>query len=154
MFSWPVVSCSLHLCTNSCIFEQMESLCQGQISFDSRFFTGDILYYYYNTMQLITISVMISVTVSEDYSSVESTWLMIWRSWVWSLAGAEWEFSFPGLTFTPDSFWYPFHPCVTAVVYCNRFQFFCQKSRWQVTDKHTYTLDPTKSEWGDTAVLS
>ena len=26
-------------------------------------------------------------------------------------------------------------------------QSFCQKCRWQVTPKHTYTLDPAKSEW-------
>ena len=36
-------------------------------------------------------------------------------------------------------FWYPFHPCVTAVA-CKRSQSFCQKCRWQVTAKHTYTL--------------
>ena len=33
-------------------------------------------------------------------------------------------------------FWYPFHPRVT----CKRSQSFCQKCRWQVTAKHTYTL--------------
>ena len=36
-------------------------------------------------------------------------------------------------------FWYPFHPRVTAVA-CRRSQSFCQKGRWQVTDKHTCTL--------------
>ena len=30
---------------------------------------------------------------------------------------------------------------------------FCQKCRWQVTPKHTYNLDPTKSEWADYAVV-
>ena len=36
-------------------------------------------------------------------------------------------------------FWYPFHPHVTAVAR-KRFHAFCQKRRWQVTAKHTYTL--------------
>ena len=38
-----------------------------------------------------------------------------------------------------DHIWlcrYPFHPRVTAV----RSRLFCQKCRWQVTDKHAYTL--------------
>ena len=30
---------------------------------------------------------------------------------------------------------------------------FCQKCRWQVTPKHEYTFDPTKSEWGDYAAF-
>ena len=36
-------------------------------------------------------------------------------------------------------FWYPFHPHVTAVAQ-KRSRSFCQKCRWQVTAKHTYTL--------------
>ena len=32
-------------------------------------------------------------------------------------------------------------------------QSFCQKCRWQVTPKHTYTLDPSKSEWADYAAV-
>ena len=36
-------------------------------------------------------------------------------------------------------FWYPFHPRVTAIV-CKRPRSVCQKCRWQVTAKHTYTL--------------
>ena len=36
-------------------------------------------------------------------------------------------------------FWYPFHPCVTAVAH-KRPQSFCQKCRWQVTAKHACTL--------------
>ena len=39
----------------------------------------------------------------------------------------------------------PFHPRVTAVA-CKRPRSLCQKCRWQVTPKHAYTLDPTKSE--------
>ena len=40
----------------------------------------------------------------------------------------------------------PFHPRVTAVAR-KRPKSLCQKCRWQVTPKHSYTLDPTKSEW-------
>ena len=36
-------------------------------------------------------------------------------------------------------FRYPFHPRVTAVA-CKRPRSFCQKRRWQVTAKQTYTL--------------
>ena len=36
-------------------------------------------------------------------------------------------------------FWYPFHPCVTAVAH-KRPRSFCQKCRLQVTAKHVYTL--------------
>ena len=54
-------------------------------------------------------------------------------------AGAAGKFSFPGSTFCADSFWYPFHPHATTVAH-KRSQSFCQKCRWQVTAKHTYTL--------------
>ena len=30
---------------------------------------------------------------------------------------------------------------------------FCQKYWWQVTPKHAYTLDPSKSEWADYAAV-
>ena len=30
---------------------------------------------------------------------------------------------------------------------------FWQKCRWQVTRKHAYTFDPTKSEWADYAAV-
>ena len=46
----------------------------------------------------------------------------------------------------------PFHPRVTAVAR-KRPQSFCQKRRWQVTPKHTYTFDSTKSEWADYATV-
>ena len=46
----------------------------------------------------------------------------------------------------------PFHPRVTAVAR-KRPRSFCQKYRWQVTSKHAYTLDPSKSEWGDYAAV-
>ena len=46
----------------------------------------------------------------------------------------------------------PFHPRVTAVA-CKRPRSFCEKCRWQVTPKHEYTLDPTKSEWADYAAV-
>ena len=40
---------------------------------------------------------------------------------------------------------------VTCIVAHKRPRSFCQKCRWQVTPKHAYTLDPTKSEWLDYA---
>ena len=40
----------------------------------------------------------------------------------------------------------PFQSRVIAVAR-ERPRSFCQKRRWQVTPKHVYTLDPTKSEW-------
>ena len=46
----------------------------------------------------------------------------------------------------------PFHPRVAAVVRI-RPRSFCQMCRWQVTPKHAYTLDPTKSEWYDYAAV-
>ena len=39
----------------------------------------------------------------------------------------------------------PFHPHVTAVAR-KRPRSFCPKCRWQVTHKHAYILDPSKSE--------
>ena len=45
-----------------------------------------------------------------------------------------------------------FHPRITAVAR-KRPRSFCQKCRWQVTPKHAYTLDPTKSEWADYAAI-
>ena len=45
----------------------------------------------------------------------------------------------------------PFHPRVTAVARQRPWS-FCQKCWWQVTPKHTYILDPTKSKWADYAV--
>ena len=38
-----------------------------------------------------------------------------------------------------------FHPRVTAVAR-RRPLSYCKKCRWQVTPRHTYTLDPTQSE--------
>ena len=46
----------------------------------------------------------------------------------------------------------PFHPRVTAVAR-KRPRSFCQKCRLQVTPKHAYTLDPSKSEWADYAAV-
>ena len=46
----------------------------------------------------------------------------------------------------------PFHPRVTAVA-CKRPRSFCQQCRWQVTPKHEYTLDLSKSEWADYAAV-
>ena len=47
---------------------------------------------------------------------------------------------------------FPFHPRVTAVAR-KRPRSFCQKCKWQVSPKHAYTLDPTKSEWADYAAV-
>ena len=46
----------------------------------------------------------------------------------------------------------PFHPRVTAVAR-KRPRSFCHKCRWQVTPKHAYTFDPTKSKWADSATV-
>ena len=49
-------------------------------------------------------------------------------------------------------YWCPFHPRVTAVAR-KRPRSYCQQCRWQVTPKHAYTLDPSKSEWADYAAV-
>ena len=46
----------------------------------------------------------------------------------------------------------PLRPSVTAVA-LKTSRLFCQKCRWQVTPKHAYTLDPSKSEWADIAAV-
>ena len=46
----------------------------------------------------------------------------------------------------------PSHSRVTAVAR-KRPRLFCQNCRWQVTSKHAYTLDPSKSEWADYAAV-
>ena len=46
----------------------------------------------------------------------------------------------------------PFHPRVTTVAR-KRPRSFGPKCRWQVTSKHAYTFDPTKSGWDDYAVV-
>ena len=48
--------------------------------------------------------------------------------------------------------WWPLRPHVTVVA-CKRPWSFCQKCRWQVTSEHVNTLDPTKLEWADYAVV-
>ena len=45
----------------------------------------------------------------------------------------------------------PFHPRVIAVAR-KRPRSFCQNCRWQVTPKHAYAFDPTKTQWADYAV--
>ena len=47
---------------------------------------------------------------------------------------------------------WPFQPHVTAMAR-ERPRSFCQKCKWQVTPKHSYSLDPTKSEWADYAAV-
>ena len=46
----------------------------------------------------------------------------------------------------------PFHPRVTAMAR-KRPRSFCKKCRWQVTPKHSYTLEPLKTEWADYAAV-
>ena len=46
----------------------------------------------------------------------------------------------------------PFHPRVTAVAR-RRPRSICQKCIWQVTPKHAYTHELTKSEWADYAAV-
>ena len=51
------------------------------------------------------------------------------------------EFCSPGLIFFADSYLVSILTRATAFTF-KRLQSFCQKCRWQVTPKHTYTLDP------------
>ena len=46
----------------------------------------------------------------------------------------------------------PFHPRVTEVAR-KKPRSFWQKCGWQVTPKHPYALDPTKSDWADDAAV-
>ena len=66
--------------------------------------------------------------------------------------GVAGEFSSPELTVCADSYSCPFHPRVTTVTR-KRPRSVCPKCRWQVTPKHAYTLDPSKSEWADYAAV-
>ena len=67
-------------------------------------------------------------------------------------AGAAGDFSSPELTLCADSYSVSIPPRVTAVAR-KRSRSFCQKCKWQLTPKHAYTLDPTKSEWADYATV-
>ena len=67
-------------------------------------------------------------------------------------AGTAGEFSSSESTLCTDSHSVSVPPRVTAVAR-KRPKSFCQKCRWQVTPKHAYTLDPSKSEWADYAVV-
>ena len=60
-------------------------------------------------------------------------------------AGAAGEFSSPELTVSVPP------PCYRSGT--QRPWSFCQKCRWQVTPKHAYTCDSTKSEWADYAAV-
>ena len=63
-------------------------------------------------------------------------------------AGGVGEFSTPALTLCADSSSASISPPLPHV---KRPWSFCQKCRWQVTPKHAYSLDPSKSEWADHA---
>ena len=62
------------------------------------------------------------------------------------------EFSSPELTFCADFYSVSVPPHVTAAARKRPWS-FCQKYGWQVTPKHAYTLDPSKSEWADYAAV-
>ena len=84
------------------------------------------------------------------YSAYSSSWdiagPVIKRLWVRVPQERPGTFSSPELTSCADLLQCLFHPSVSAVA-------FYQQCRWQVTPKHSYTLDPTKSEWTDNAAV-
>ena len=59
-------------------------------------------------------------------------------------AGAAGQFPSPASTLCADSYSVSTPPIPWS---------FCQKFWWQVTPKHAYTLEPTKSEWADYAAV-
>ena len=59
-------------------------------------------------------------------------------------AGAARDFPSPASTLCADSYSVSTPPIPWS---------FCQKFWWQVTPKHAYTLEPTKSEWADYAAV-
>ena len=61
------------------------------------------------------------------------------------------KFFSPKLTFSADSYSVSVPPRVTAVARKRPWS-LCQKCRWQIIPKHTYTFDPMKLEWVDYAV--
>ena len=67
-------------------------------------------------------------------------------------AGAAGELSSPDSTLCADSYSVSVPPHVAAVAR-KRPGSFCQKCRLQVTPKHAYSLDPTRSEWADYAAV-
>ena len=80
-------------------------------------------------------------------------WLERWTR-DWNIVGMSHHWSIMIILFSRVSFlcwllfWYLFHPYATAVAR-KRSQSFCQKCRWQITAKHTYTLHKP-FEWRDT----
>ena len=77
---------------------------------------------------------------------------MIERLQKWILAGVAGEFSSPEYICVLTFIWCPFHSYVTAVAHKIPLS-FCQMSRWRVTPKQAYILDPMKSEWADYAAV-
>ena len=55
-------------------------------------------------------------------------------------------------TLCADSYSVSAPPPCTAVAR-KRPRSLCKKCRWQVTPKHAYSLDPSKSEWADYAAV-
>ena len=77
---------------------------------------------------------------------------MIERLRVRILAEAAGEFSSPESALCAESYSVSVPPPCTAVAR-KRPLSSCEKYRWQITPKHTYTLDPAKSEWADCAAV-
>ena len=83
-----------------------------------------------NTFQCVyTISVTLSETVNDKHISMCIHYLG------YHVRNSEWQTHFNVYTLSR----YPFHPRITAVAR-KRSWSVCQKSGWQVTAKHTYTL--------------
>ena len=76
---------------------------------------------------------------------------MIERLRVQILAGAVGEFSSPESTLCADSYSVSVPPPCYRSGTLKKTQSFDQKCIWQVTPKHAYSLDPSKSEWADHA---
>ena len=98
-----------------------------------------------NTQHCVSIdSVIHGVAVNTHMGVGIAQWLQHWTC-DWKDAGLNPCWSGGKVFFSRVNFmcWllfrYPFHPCVTTVAHKRPWS-FCQKRRWQVTAKHTYTL--------------
>ena len=78
---------------------------------------------------------------------------MIERLRVQILAGAVGEFSSPESTLCADSYSVSVPPPCYRSGTLKKTQSFDQKCIWQVTPKHTYTLDQVKLEWAEHAAV-
>ena len=101
-----------------------------------------IFYFYFFTM--LAVILVSDLSPSQEWSKRIAQWLECWTC-DWKVVGSNPCRSGGRIFFSRVDFlcWllvrYLFHPCVTAVAH-KRSWSFCQKCRWQVTAKHTYTL--------------